>query len=171
MQRRAAFARFRAGRRDSDPEPRYRAVRNTIGCLADRHGLAVVEARVALPQPDADQIAAAVAAALTKRIRSAALGYITSSSARVTPIARLVALCGKAGVPVLVDGAHGPAQVDLDLTAFGADWLAPKGCALLWRAVLNAGIARWPPSRPRSPASRWRFCSICLLNGSSGKYR
>lgn len=119
----------------------YGAVRNTIRYLADRHGLKIAEARVAFPQPDADQIAAAVAAALTERTRIAVLDHITSSSAIVMPIGRLVALCREAGVPVLVDGAHGPAQVNLDLSALDADWyvgnchkwlMAPKGCAFLW---------------------------------------
>lgn len=119
----------------------YGAVRNTVRYLADRHGLKIVEAKVEFPQPDADQIVAAVADALTERTRIAVLDHITSSSAIVMPIARLVALCREAGVPVLVDGAHGPAQVDLDLTALDADWyvgnchkwlMAPKGCAFLW---------------------------------------
>lgn len=119
----------------------YGAVRNTIRYLANRHGVKIVEAKVEFPQPDAEQIVAAVAAALTERTRIAVLDHITSSSAIVMPIARLVALCREAGVPVLVDGAHAPAQVDLDLTALEADWyvgnchkwlMAPKGCAFLW---------------------------------------
>lgn len=119
----------------------YGAVRNTVRYLADRHRLRVVEAKVAFPQPDADQIVAAVTSALTERTRIAVLDHITSSSAIVMPIARLVALCREAGVPVLVDGAHGPAHIDLDLTALDADWyvgnchkwlMAPKGCAFLW---------------------------------------
>ena len=119
----------------------YGAVRNTLRYLADRHGLTIVEAKVAFPQPDAEQIVAAVAGALTERTRIAVLDHITSSSALVMPIARLVALCHEAGVSVLVDGAHAPAQVDLDLNELGADWyvgnchkwlMAPKGCAFLW---------------------------------------
>jgi isopenicillin-N epimerase len=59
----------------------------------------------------------------------------------VIPLQRIIAVCHAAGVPVLVDGAHGPGQVDVDLATLGADWYsgnchkwlcAPKGCAFLW---------------------------------------
>jgi isopenicillin-N epimerase len=59
----------------------------------------------------------------------------------VLPIKRLAAVCRAAGVLVLVDGAHGPGQVGLDLPAMGVDWyvgnchkwlMSPKGCAFLW---------------------------------------
>ncbi|KRE20853.1 hypothetical protein ASE66_08475 [Bosea sp. Root483D1] len=119
----------------------YGAVRNTVRYLAQRHGLKIVEATISFPQPDADEIVAAVGAALSERTRIAVLDHVTSASALVMPIARLVALCRAAGVPVLVDGAHAPALVDLDVRALDADWyvgnchkwlMAPKGCAFLW---------------------------------------
>jgi len=119
----------------------YGAVRNTVFYIAERSGARVVEARLPFPNPDADAIVASVASALTPRTRLAVLDHITSSSALVLPIERLAAVCHDAGALVLVDGAHGPGQVGLDLPSMGVDWyvgnchkwlMSPKGCAFLW---------------------------------------
>lgn len=118
----------------------YNAVRHTVHHVAARAGAAVVTAILPFPRPDADAVVAAVAGAITPRTRIAVLDHITSASALVLPIARMVGLCRERGVQVLVDGAHAPGQVALDVTALGADWytgnchkwlMAPKGCAFL----------------------------------------
>ena len=119
----------------------YGAVRNTIRHVTEAAGAAITEAAVPFPDPDEAGLLANLAAALGPRTRLAVLDHITSGSALVLPIARMVALCHERGVPVLVDGAHAPGQVALDLTALGADWyvgnchkwlMAPKGCAFLY---------------------------------------
>ena len=93
------------------------------------------------PRPVAEDITDAVAAAITPRTRIAVMDHITSASALVLPIREIVAACHARGVPVLVDGAHAPGHVDLDLTALDTDWYtgnchkwlnAAKGCAFLW---------------------------------------
>jgi isopenicillin-N epimerase len=119
----------------------YGAVRNTIRFVAERSGAQIVEAVVPFPNPTADAIVANLASAITKRTRIAVLDHITSASALVLPIDRMIAACHAESVPVLIDGAHGPGQVSLDLPASGVDWYvgnchkwlnAPKGCAFLW---------------------------------------
>ena len=119
----------------------YGAVRNTVRYVAERAGARMVEAEVPFPHPGADTIVANIAGALTKRTRLAVVEHITSGSALVLPLRRIVAACHDAGVPALVDGAHGPAQRALDMRAIGADWYAgnchkwlcaPKGSAFLY---------------------------------------
>jgi isopenicillin-N epimerase len=119
----------------------YGAVRNTVRYVCERAGARVVEAKVPFPHPDADEVVANVAGALTDRSKLAVIDHITSGSALVLPLQRIIATCHAAGVPVLVDGAHGPAQVPLDMRALGADWYAgnchkwlcaPKGSAFLY---------------------------------------
>ncbi|HEY7579394.1 MAG TPA: aminotransferase class V-fold PLP-dependent enzyme, partial [Acetobacteraceae bacterium] len=102
----------------------YGAVRNTVRFVCERAGARVVEAEVPFPRPGADAIVANVAAALSPLTRLAVVDHITSASALVLPLQRIVDVCHAADVPVLVDGAHGPAQVTLDLRALGADWYA-----------------------------------------------
>ena len=119
----------------------YGAVRNTIRHICERTGATMAEATIPFPRPLPDAITEAVAAAITPRTRLAVIDHITSASALVLPIADIVRACHASGVPVLVDGAHGPGHVDLDLTALDADWYtgnchkwlnAAKGCAFLW---------------------------------------
>ena len=118
----------------------YGAVRNTVRHVAGRAGARVIEAVVPFPVATPDDIVASIAAALTPRTRLAVIDHITSHSALVLPVAEIVAVCRAAGVPVLVDGAHAPAHIALDLDALGADWyvgnchkwlMAPKGSAFL----------------------------------------
>ena len=119
----------------------YGAVRNTVRHVAERAGARMVEAAIPFPNPTADGVVAAVEAKLGPNTRLAVFDHIASHSALVLPIQRMVAACRAAGVPVLVDGAHGPGQVTVDLTALSADWYSgnchkwlstPKGCAFLW---------------------------------------
>lgn len=119
----------------------YGAVRNTARHVAALAGARVVEATLPFPRPRTDAIVAALKAALTSHTRLVIIDHITSPSALVLPIVPMIAACHAVGAKVLVDGAHGPGQVDLDLAALGADWyagnchkwlMAPKGCAFLW---------------------------------------
>jgi len=119
----------------------YGAVRNTVRFVCDRSGAKLVEVRMPFPRLVTETLLTRLTAALTPRTRIAVIDHITSSSAMVLPLPELVATCHAAGIPVLVDGAHGPGQVDLNLTALNADyyvgnchkWLmAAKGCGFLW---------------------------------------
>lgn len=121
----------------------YGAVRNTIRHVTAAAGAAMIEATVPFPHPTEEGVLAGLAAVIGPRTRLAVLDHITSGSALVLPIEAMVALCHRAGAPVLVDGAHAPGQVALDMRRIGADWyvgnchkwlMAPKGSAFLWAA-------------------------------------
>jgi isopenicillin-N epimerase len=117
----------------------YGAVRNAVRFVTERAGARMIEA--AIPFRRSDDVVASIAAVLGPRTRLAVIDHITSGSALVLPVDRIVAACHNARVPVLIDGAHGPGHVELDLNELGADWYsgnchkwlcAPKGCAFLW---------------------------------------
>ncbi len=119
----------------------YGAVVKTARYVATRSGARVVEAGLPFPRPSDEAVTASIAAAVGPRTRIAVLDHITSASALLLPITAMIDACHAAGVPVLVDGAHAPGNVTLDIPATGADWyvgnchkwlMAPKGCGFLW---------------------------------------
>ncbi|MBI3706661.1 MAG: aminotransferase class V-fold PLP-dependent enzyme [Proteobacteria bacterium] len=121
----------------------YGAVRMPLRHVCAAAGARLVEADVPFPLGSEDEIYSAVAAALTSRTRLLVIDHVTSSTALIFPVARLVALARSRGVRVLIDGAHAPGMLDLDIAALGCDfyvgnchkWLfAPKGCGFLWAA-------------------------------------
>jgi isopenicillin-N epimerase len=128
----------------------YAAVAKQARHLAARAGAIVVEAALPFPTEDASQLVAAVARALTPRTRLAVLDHVTSPTALVMPLAPLIAACRATGARVLIDGAHAPGMLPLDIPRLGADWYAgnahkwlcaAKGCGFLWaRREAQAGL-------------------------------
>ncbi|XP_052789283.1 uncharacterized protein LOC128223879 [Mya arenaria] len=75
-------------------------------------------------------------------VRLAIIDHITSPTAILMPVKRLVEVCHRHDVTVLIDGAHAPGQLELKIQDIDADfytgnlhkWVyAPRGCGFLWR--------------------------------------
>ncbi|MFN8587648.1 MAG: aminotransferase class V-fold PLP-dependent enzyme [Candidatus Eisenbacteria bacterium] len=131
----------------------------TLAAQAVTRGVGALVRTAEMPRYGArpEAYAAAVDLAIGPRTRLVIVDHITSGSALVLPVEDIVATCRKRGVPILVDGAHVPGQLPLDLDALGADWyvanlhkwaFAPRSCGFLWapphrQTGLHPAVISW----------------------------
>jgi len=118
----------------------YHACHNAALRLVETHGIELVTVPIPVPVADPADVVARVVAAIDDRCRLVMIDHVTSPTALVLDVAAIcAALAGR--VDVLVDGAHAPGQLDVDVAALGAayfvgnahKWLcAPKGTAVMW---------------------------------------
>ena len=119
----------------------YNAVRLTMQHIVTRWGATYREFEVPLPIQSGDQIAAIVLANVTSQTRLLVIDHVTSPTALIFPVEEIVAGCRERGVDVLVDGAHAPGMLPLNVSKIGAAYYAgnlhkwvcgPKGSGFLY---------------------------------------
>jgi isopenicillin-N epimerase len=119
----------------------YNAVNNAARRWAELRGGKVVVASFPFPIVSAEEVVTGIAAAIGPRTRLVIVDHVTSPTGLVLPLAGVITACNERGVDVLVDGAHAPGMLDLDIGALAPayytgnlhKWVcAPKGAAFLW---------------------------------------
>ncbi len=115
------------------PEEEILTTKHEYGAIVRTLGF--IRANVVLVEPDE------LVANIGIRTRAIVVSHITSPTAFVLPVAEICEAARRAGVLSIVDGAHVPGHLPLDVESLGADvyagtchkWLcAPKGSAFLW---------------------------------------
>lgn len=119
----------------------YMSVINELQRMHARGGPTTVVAPVPFPITSDEDVIAPMLERVTPNTRLAVISHITSPTATILPVARLIRELQARGVMVLLDGAHSPGQIGFDLEELNPDFFAadlhkwvctPKGTGLLW---------------------------------------
>ncbi len=111
---------------------------------AARRGVKLRQLPLPVPASSREEIMALFRDAVTPDTRVISLSHVTFTNGTVLPVSELVALCRERGLICVVDGAHPPGMMRVDMKALGPPdfyassphkWLgAPQGTGLLWMA-------------------------------------
>ena len=147
----------------------YNACRCALDFVAGRSGAKVVVANIPFPLSSSQRVVDTVLERVTKRTRLVLIDHITSPTGLVLPINNIIHELNRRGVESLVDGAHAPGMIPLDLKKLDATyytgnchkWLCtPKSTALLYvrkdrRADIHPLVISHGANLPRKDRSRF----------------
>ena len=118
----------------------YGAVNRLLEYVSRKTGARIVRNRVRLPYQDDTTFVDDFFKCASDKTKAIVLSHITSPTALIFPVAQICERAREMGILTIIDGAHAPGQLPLDLAAVGADiysgnfhkWVcAPKGSAFL----------------------------------------
>src|SRR5690606_30638066 len=92
--------------------------------LAARRGIHLRQLDLPVPATSSDALLDVFRRALTPRTRVVSVSHVTFTNGTIMPVAAIAAMCRERGIVCVVDGAHPPGMMRVDLRAIDADFYA-----------------------------------------------
>jgi isopenicillin-N epimerase len=158
----------------------YGACDYTWGFVCERTGARYIHQHIPLPVHSGEAIVEQLWQGVTPRTKVIYLSHITSSTALRMPVEEICRRAREAGILTVIDAAHAPGQIPVDLRALGADivfgnchkWmLAPKGSAFLYvrrdvQRLIEPLVVSWGTHPTPDIATGSRFIDILQWTGT-----
>jgi isopenicillin-N epimerase len=139
----------------------YGACNNAWSFACRKTGASYIHQPITIPARSREEVVDEFWRGVTPRTKVIYLSHITSGTAMRMPIEEICRRAREKGILTLIDGAHAPGQLTLDMEAIGADFytgnchkwmLCPKGCGFLYvRPEMQHLIRPLVVSRPYDP--------------------
>jgi isopenicillin-N epimerase len=109
--------------------------------LLAKEGASLVKRQVSIPVSTPEEVVESIWSGVTERTKAIFMSHLASPTALILPVQQICERARSQGILTIIDGAHAPGQIPLDLHELGADiytgnlhkWLcAPKGAGFLY---------------------------------------
>jgi isopenicillin-N epimerase len=158
----------------------YGACDNTWEFLCRKSGARYIHQPLPVPLGGPDEIVEQLWQGVTPHTRLIFLSHLTSPTAVILPVQAICQRARQEGMITLIDGAHAPGQIEVDLQAIGADFytgnchkwmLSPKGAAFLYtrpavQAMIEPLVVSWGYSADASTTSGSRYIDLLQWTGT-----
>ncbi len=118
---------LRAGDEVLSTDEGYWAMWNTWQQRVQRDGITHTVVPLGAPHPAPGEVVERFARAITPRTRVIMISHITWPTGHLLPVAEICRAARDKGVLTIVDGAHGPGQVPVDVRSLGCDFYGASG--------------------------------------------
>ncbi|MEK9906919.1 MAG: aminotransferase class V-fold PLP-dependent enzyme [Gammaproteobacteria bacterium] len=119
----------------------YGALEKTWQFIKTKYKIKITIAKVSLPITSEEKFIKDFVKKFTSKTKILFLSHITSPTALLFPIKKLVQIAKQHKIITIIDGAHAPGHIDLNLKNLNADFysgnchkwmMSPKGAAFMW---------------------------------------
>lgn len=158
----------------------YGACKYTLQYYCSRSGATYKEGTITLPVTSSEEIVEQLWEGVTAHTKLIFLSHISSPTSLTFPVEAICRRARQAGILTLVDGAHAPGQMPLDLAALPVDFytgnchkwmLSPKGAGFLYasqpvQSLIEPLIVSWGYPATWSPPKESQFIDLLQWTGT-----